>query len=103
MIYRKRHCTVITDWFTSGIGFVILQQHCTCNTHDDPYCCTGGWKLILCGCRCLQGTDHNYAAIEGEALAIVWCFTLSKISVIQLSSVYCFNKSQAVINKHIFK
>ena len=64
---------VMTDWSTIGIGFIIMQKHCKCSSDDDPYCCNGGWKLVLSGSRSLKGAEQNYAVIEGEALAIVWC------------------------------
>ena len=92
----------MTDWSTSGIGFVILQQHCKINRDDDPHCCSGGWKLVLCGRRCLQDAEHNYAAIEGEALAIVWCFIKAKKSVTWLSSVYSCNRSQVYLQISVY-
>ena len=68
-----KNIIVITVWSSQGIAFTILQQHCSCNTTNNPFCCTGGWKLVLCSSRHLQDAEKNYAPIEGEALAITWC------------------------------
>ncbi|XP_066946055.1 uncharacterized protein [Macrobrachium rosenbergii] len=59
----------VTDWCGEGIGFVVLQQYCSCVTVDTPFCCKGGWRLMLCGNRHLTSTEVGYAAVEGEALA----------------------------------
>ena len=63
----------ITDWSKAGIAFTIFQQHCTCQVDNAPFCCKGGWQIVLCSSRYLQEAEKNYAPIEGEALAIVWC------------------------------
>ena len=60
---------VQTDCSKTGIGFIVLQQTCSCNS-DTPDCCTGSWQLILCGSRYLKQSEQNYAVIEGEALAV---------------------------------
>ena len=59
------------DWSKKGIGYFLLQKHCNCNS-DLPDCCISGWKITLAGSRFLRGPEERYAAIEGEALAIVW-------------------------------
>ena len=63
----------MTDWSKTGIGFILLQQHCACEQKDAPFCCEGGWKVAMCGSRHLQDAEKRYAVIEGEALAITWC------------------------------
>lgn len=63
----------ITDWSKEGIGFVILQQYCSRSTVSTPFCCKGGWRLALCGSRHLTPAETGYFAVEGEALAVVWC------------------------------
>ena len=59
------------DWSVNGIGYFLLQKHCTCSS-SLPDCCTEGWKITLAGSRFLTGAEMRYAAIEGEALAIAW-------------------------------
>lgn len=59
------------DWSSRGIGYFLLQQHCTCST-GMPDCCPNGWRVTLAGSRFLSGAEQRYAAIEGEALAIAW-------------------------------
>lgn len=59
------------DWSIRGIGYFLLQQHCTCS-NGMPDCCQNGWKITLAGSRFLSGAEQRYAPIEGEALAIAW-------------------------------
>ena len=59
------------DWSKKGIGYLLLQKHCGCKS-TLPDCCDNGWKITLAGSRFLKGPEERYAAIEGEALAIVW-------------------------------
>ena len=59
------------DWSKKGIGYILVQKHCTCAS-EMPDCCDDGWKVVLTGSRFLSGTESRYAAVEGEALAIVY-------------------------------
>ena len=59
------------DWSQKGIGYFLMQKHCLC-VEVTPGCCDKGWKTTLAGSRFLSRTESRYAAIEGEALAIVW-------------------------------
>ena len=59
------------DWSRQGIGYFLLQKHCTC-TNGLPDCCPDGWKITLAGSRFLTPTEQRYAPIEGEALAVAW-------------------------------
>ena len=59
------------DWSKKGVGYLLLQKHCRCDS-ELPDCCNSGWKITLAGSRFLKGPEQRYAAIEGEALAIVW-------------------------------
>ena len=59
------------DWSRRGIGYFLLQQHCSC-TSGIPDCCPGGWRITLAGLRFLSSAEQRYAAIEGEALAVAW-------------------------------
>ena len=52
------------DWSRKGIGYVLLQKHCSCPTKL-PDCCDDGWKIVLAGSRFLSNTESRYAAVEG--------------------------------------
>ena len=75
----KKNTVVITDWSKQGIGFVVMQQHCSCkNTSNIPTCCANGWKLALCQSRFLTPAESKYAPIEG-ALAIAWALEKARL------------------------
>ena len=67
---RRRTC-LRPDWSNRGIGYFLLQQHCSCSSRI-PDCCPGGWRITLAGSRFLSPAEQRYAAIEGEALAVAW-------------------------------
>ena len=69
---KDKPTALLTDWSKTGVGFAVLQQHCHCSGPERPFCCKDGWKLALCGSRYLTSAEQQYAAVEGEALAIVW-------------------------------
>ena len=58
-----------TDWSKTGIGFWLLQKHCSCH-EVKPFCCPTGWKVSLVGSRFTHAAESRYAPIEGEALAV---------------------------------
>ena len=74
-----RPTMAVTDWSKDGIGFIVMQQYCQCNSVDTPFCCKDGWRLALCGSRQLTSTEANYAPVEGEAMAVVWCLKKAKL------------------------
>ena len=76
---KSRPTIVLTDWSRDGMGFVVLQQYCSCVCQNVPFCCSGGWKLALCGSRYLYKDEINYAPIEGEAAAVVWCLKKARL------------------------
>ena len=65
------HTCLRPDWSTRGIGYFLLQQHCSCPS-GVPDCCPGGWRIALAGSRFLTPAEQRYAAIESEALAVAW-------------------------------
>ena len=70
-IFEKSRTTCLaTDWSKSGIGFWLLQKHCTC-PGSKPFCCNSGWKVTLVGSRFTHTAESRYAPVEGEALAVV--------------------------------
>ena len=66
-----------TDWSTRGVGYFLLQKHCSCDSQL-PDCCEGGWQTTLAGSRFLSDAEKRYAAIEGEALAVAWSLEQTK-------------------------
>ena len=77
----------VTDWSKDGIGFIIMQQYCLCNSVDTPFCCKDGWRLALCGSRQLTSTEANYAPIEGETMAVVWCLKKARLFLLGCPNV----------------
>jgi hypothetical protein len=67
-----RNTCLQTDWSKDGIGYLLLQQYCSCKSAKSPLCCKEGWKLVFAGSRFTRGAERNYAPTEGEALAIAW-------------------------------
>ena len=67
---QRRTC-LRPDWSNRGIGYFLLQQHCSCSS-GLPDCCPGGWRITLAGSRFLSSAEQRYTAIEGEALAVAW-------------------------------
>jgi len=67
---HRRTC-LRPNWSRRGIGYFLLQQHCSCPS-GIPDCCPGGWRITLAGSRFLSSAEQRYAAIEGEALAVAW-------------------------------
>ena len=66
----RRTC-LRTDWSKRGIGYFLAQKHCDCPCRSYG-CCPDGWKITLAGSRFLTPAEKNYAAVEGEALAVAW-------------------------------
>ena len=67
---QRRTC-LRPDWSKRGVGYFLLQQHCSCPS-GLPDCCPNGWRITLAGSRFLSSAEQRYAAIEGEALAVAW-------------------------------
>ena len=65
------------DWSRQGIGYFLLEKHCTCSS-ELPDCCDNGWRIVLAGSRFLSSAEQCYAPIEGEALAVAWGLEQSK-------------------------
>ena len=76
---KNKPTALLTDWSKTGMGFAVLQQHCSCSGMERPFCCKDGWKLALCGSRHLTPAEQRYAAIEGEALAIAWALRKARL------------------------
>ena len=77
-IYDPSKTTALcTDWSKTGIGFMLLQKECMCETIT-PVCCPAGWTLIYAGSRFTSPAESRYAPVEGECLAAVWALEKTK-------------------------
>ena len=50
-IDTHRHTCLQTDWSREDIGYLLLQQHCSCPLSKAPICCPDGWRLFVLGCE----------------------------------------------------
>ena len=62
---------LLTDWSKLGMGYMLMQKRCSC-AEVTPYCCKGGWALVLAGSRFNTGAESRYAPVEGEAATVAW-------------------------------
>ena len=69
------------DWSKEGMGFLLLQKHCSCTTDRAPICYPDGWHLIFASSRFCIDAERRYAPIEGEAAAIGWALEKCRIFV----------------------
>ena len=79
---------VIPDWSKTGVGFWVVQKHCSCEHIGPPDCCTSGWKIVLAGSRFLSSAERNYAPVEGEALAVAWALEQARFFTLGCSKLY---------------
>ena len=68
---------LMPDFCKTGIGFLLTQKRCKCEKIS-PYCCPGGWQVVLAGSRFTKGPETRYAPVEGEALAVAWSLEATK-------------------------
>ena len=73
----SRRTCLSPDWSTTGVGYWLHQQHCSCRALT-PGCCPGGWRVTLAGSRFLRDAEKRYAPVEGEALAVAWALEDSR-------------------------
>ena len=78
---------IAPDWNKDGIGFLLLQKHCTCAIDRAPVCCSEGWRLVFAGSRFCNDAEQRYAPIEGEAAAISWALEKCRIFMVGCPSV----------------
>lgn len=60
-----------TDFSGKGVGFLLMQKTCSCDSKD-PTCCPEGWRTCMVGSRFLHDAESRYAPIEGECLGVVY-------------------------------
>lgn len=83
---RNRPTVLATDWSRTGIGFWLLQKHCTCESRS-PLCCATGWRTTLVGSRFTTGAESRYAPVEGEALAVADALEKARFFVLGCSDL----------------
>ena len=71
-----------TDWSREGIGYLLLQQNCSCKVASAPVCCKEGWKIVFAGSRFTKGAETRYSATEGELLAVAWALEHAKFFIL---------------------
>ena len=78
---KSKPTCLTTDWSKEGIGYWLLQKHCSC-TPTKPFCCRTGWKITLVGSRFTHTAESRYAPIEGEALAVAYALDNARFFVL---------------------
>ena len=68
----NKHTCLQTDWSKEGVGYLLLQQHCSCPCTSAQTCCLEGWHLVFTGSWFTTHADSQYAPTYGECLAISW-------------------------------
>jgi len=94
----QRHTILATDWSKTGLGFALLQKHCSCTMDNAPNCCPTGWKLVFAGSRFTTEAESRYAPVEGEALAVT--YALAKCRMFTLG---CHNLTVVTDHKPLVK
>lgn len=81
--YDTSRPTIIQcDWSKDGIGYLLLQKHCSCSMDNIPNCCNEGWKLVYAGSRFTKQTERGYCPLEGEALAVSWSLEHARMFIL---------------------
>ena len=75
------------DWCKDGMGFLLLQKHCTCPIDRAPVCCPEGWRLVFAGSRFCTDAEQKYAPIEGEAAAISWALEKCRMFIVDCPNI----------------
>ena len=76
-----RPTCLATDWSVDGIGFLLMQKYCDCQSRI-PTCCPEGWQVCLVGSRFTSPAESRYAPVEGEALAVVYALHQTRYYVL---------------------
>ena len=85
---KTKNTCLQTDWCRNGLGYLLLQQNCSCTSDKAPLCCKDGWKLVLAGSRFTKGAEERYSPTEGEALAVAWSLEHAKIFVLGCEKLF---------------
>ena len=84
MFDPNRYTCLQCDYSKQGIGFLLLQKYCDCSEPSSieptmTTCCNEGWKIVYAGSRFTNPAESRYAPTEGEALAVAWALTNSRL------------------------
>ena len=60
----ERRTCLRPDWSNRGIGYFLLQQHCSCSS-GVPDCCPGGWRITLAGSQFFVGSRTTLRGHRG--------------------------------------
>ena len=71
-----------TNWSKEGIGYLLLQKHCSCASDRAPTYCKECWKLIYANSRFTKGAESNNSPTEVESLAISWSLNHTSLFVL---------------------
>ena len=82
----SRPTCLATDWSNDGIGFLLKQKYCNCQTLT-PSCCQQGWQLCLVGSRFTTSAESRYAPVEGEALAVAYALHQTRYYILGCSQL----------------
>jgi len=77
------------DWSKIGLGYLLLQKHCTCSLDNVPIRCPErvARKLVFAGSRFTQDAESKYSPTEGEVLALSWSINHAKSYVLGCSDL----------------
>ena len=76
--FKVGHWTcLMPDYCKTGLGFLLTQKRCSCS-EITPYCCSGGWQVVLTGSRFTKDAEMRYSPVEGEALAVAWSLAVTR-------------------------
>ena len=93
----NRNTCLAPDWSQTGMGFLLLQQYCQCDTKKAPVCCPDGWKLVFAGSRFCTPAESRYAPIEGEAAAIAWSLEKCRMFILGCPSLIVTTDHQPLV------
>merc|ERR1712082_572040 len=69
------------DFSKDGLGYCLKQKTCSCkvtNKKINLTYCEQGFRPIMCGSRFTSPAEANYAAVEGELLALSWALKMTE-------------------------
>ncbi|KAK3732636.1 hypothetical protein QZH41_011401, partial [Actinostola sp. cb2023] len=67
----ERRTCLRPDWSNRGIGYFLLQQHCSCSS-GVPDCCPGGWRITLAGSRFFVASRTTLRGHRGKPLVKIF-------------------------------